>query len=105
MGDPPVKTTLLRPFSCPSDENRCRRHSRGLFSGSKFCHDRYAVTDAWGLKRAFRIGFGWFNRSVWMVQSPDTHSKIVSSRRPWRSYIPVFQIRMEKMKEVKRPPL
>ncbi|RRT33044.1 hypothetical protein B296_00043810 [Ensete ventricosum] len=23
----------------------------------------------------------------------------------WRSYIPVFQIRMEKMKEVKRPPL
>ncbi|RZR86228.1 hypothetical protein BHM03_00013384, partial [Ensete ventricosum] len=24
---------------------------------------------------------------------------------PWRSYIPVFQIRMEKMKEVKRPPL
>ncbi|RWV80172.1 hypothetical protein GW17_00058593 [Ensete ventricosum] len=23
----------------------------------------------------------------------------------WRLYIPVFQIRMEKMKEVKRPPL
>ncbi|RZS00745.1 hypothetical protein BHM03_00030512 [Ensete ventricosum] len=24
---------------------------------------------------------------------------------PWRSYIPIFSIRMEKMKEVKRPPL
>ncbi|RRT33076.1 hypothetical protein B296_00050036 [Ensete ventricosum] len=56
MGDPLVKTTLLRPFSCPSDENQCRRHSSELFLGSKFCHDRYEVIDAWGPKRAFRIG-------------------------------------------------
>ncbi|RWW37905.1 hypothetical protein BHE74_00056925, partial [Ensete ventricosum] len=33
------------------------------------------------------------------------HSSSLPSLRKWRWYIPVFQIRMEKMKEVKRPPL
>ncbi|RWW58548.1 hypothetical protein BHE74_00034572 [Ensete ventricosum] len=32
-------------------------------------------------------------------------SSLLPSLRKRRSYIPVFQIRMEKMKEVKRPPL
>ncbi|RWW67153.1 hypothetical protein BHE74_00025418 [Ensete ventricosum] len=35
----------------------------------------------------------------------DTFTLLIRKPTVGRSYIPVFQIRMEKMKEVKRPPL
>ncbi|RRT69380.1 hypothetical protein B296_00029119 [Ensete ventricosum] len=38
-------------------------------------------------------------------QQPAREASCVGKSQRVRSYIPVFQIRMEKMKEVKRPPL
>ncbi|RZS24837.1 hypothetical protein BHM03_00057952 [Ensete ventricosum] len=41
-----------------------------------------------------------------LLEGPEVGPRDCSSRgRFWRSYIPVFQIQMEKMKEVNHPPL
>ncbi|RZS05544.1 hypothetical protein BHM03_00036071 [Ensete ventricosum] len=48
------------------------------------------------------------DRPLQVAGSPLCRGALAATGRPCRggrSYIPVFQIRMEKMKEVKRPPL
>ncbi|RRT75902.1 hypothetical protein B296_00020460 [Ensete ventricosum] len=39
------------------------------------------------------------------VAAPPPQAVLIFVTNRWRSYSPVFQIRMEKMKEIKRPPL
>ncbi|RRT31423.1 hypothetical protein B296_00057727 [Ensete ventricosum] len=42
---------------------------------------------------------------LWLVTPPPCYLRCGNTARTRRSYIPVFQIWIEKMKEVKRPPL
>ncbi|RRT31898.1 hypothetical protein B296_00054735 [Ensete ventricosum] len=48
----------------------------------------------------------WSQSAAWgLALANDPSSSLPSMQKHRRSYIPIFQIRMEKTKEVKRPPL
>ncbi|RWV77685.1 hypothetical protein GW17_00061451 [Ensete ventricosum] len=55
---------------------------------------------------ALAAAWSWVASPTWgLAAPPPCYLRCENATRTRRSYIPVFQIRMEKMKEVKYPPL